>query len=74
MAEWCFSHCSRFLQQLADAKDQRVVERLFIINVVGFDWNCPAHIKPRHTATEIEEIIAPLKQRIAELEATPRRS
>jgi len=42
---------------------------LFVIKVVGFDWNCPAHITPRYTAAEIEEIIAPLKQRIAEIEA-----
>jgi len=57
------------VEQLADPKDRRLIERLFLIKIVGFDWNCPAHITPRHTAAEIEEIIAPLKRRIAELEA-----
>jgi predicted pyridoxine 5'-phosphate oxidase superfamily flavin-nucleotide-binding protein len=58
------------VEQLADPKDRRLVERLFFIKVVGFDWNCPAYITPRYTA-EIEEIIAPMKRRIAELEAAP---
>jgi uncharacterized protein len=35
---------------------------------VGFDWNCPQYITPRYTVAEIEESIAPLKARIAELE------
>jgi predicted pyridoxine 5'-phosphate oxidase superfamily flavin-nucleotide-binding protein len=57
------------VEQLADPKDRRLIERLFIINVVGFDWNCPAHITPRYTPAEIEKYIAPLKRRIVELEA-----
>jgi hypothetical protein len=36
---------------------------------VGFDWNCPKYITPRFTATEVEEAVAPLRARIAELEA-----
>jgi len=44
------------------------VERAFVLGVEGFDWNCPQHITPRYTAEEIEEAIAPLKARIAELE------
>ena len=57
------------VEQLADPKDRRLIERLFIINVVGFDWNCPAHITPRYTPAEIEKNIAPLKRRIVDLEA-----
>jgi hypothetical protein len=45
------------------------VERLFFIEVVSFDWNCPQHITPRYTAAEVEIAVAPLKQRIVELEA-----
>ena len=55
--------------QLAEPEVQRVVERLFFINVVSFDWNCPQYITPRYTAAEVEVAVAPLKQRIAELEA-----
>ena len=56
------------VQQLAEPEARRIVERLFFIQVVAFDWNCPKYITPRYTAAEVEEIVAPLKQRIAELE------
>ena len=55
--------------QLAEPEVQRIVERLFFIEVVSFDWNCPQYITPRYTAAEVEAAVAPLKQRIAELEA-----
>jgi hypothetical protein len=45
------------------------VERLFLIDVIAFDWNCPKYITPRYTEAEVESAVAPLKQRIAELEA-----
>ncbi len=44
------------------------IERLFLIEVVSFDWNCPQYITPRFSAAEVETIAAPLKARIAELE------
>ena len=47
----------------------RSVERVFFIDVVSFNWNCPKYITPRYTREEVEELIAPLRQRIAELEA-----
>ncbi|MBB4858822.1 putative pyridoxine 5'-phosphate oxidase superfamily flavin-nucleotide-binding protein [Novosphingobium chloroacetimidivorans] len=50
-------------------------ERMFLIDVVGFDWNCPQHIVPRFTEAEIQqgteamrEELARLRARIAELE------
>ncbi|MEM7774349.1 MAG: pyridoxamine 5'-phosphate oxidase family protein [Pseudomonadota bacterium] len=45
------------------------VERAFLITVEAFDWNCPQHITPRFTPDEVETTVAPLKTRIAELEA-----
>ena len=36
------------------------VERGFIIDVQGFDWNCPQHITPRFSETEIEAAIEPI--------------
>jgi predicted pyridoxine 5'-phosphate oxidase superfamily flavin-nucleotide-binding protein len=55
--------------QLADPKMQPSVERLVFINVVSFDWNCPKYITPRYSIDEVEEVVGPLKSRIAELEA-----
>ncbi|HEX3624436.1 MAG TPA: pyridoxamine 5'-phosphate oxidase family protein [Verrucomicrobiae bacterium] len=46
----------------------RIVERIFVIDVVSYDWNCPKYITPRYTAAEVEEAVAPLRARIAELE------
>lgn len=54
--------------QFATPDVQRIVERVFLIDVVSFDWNCPKYITPRYTMDEIEVMIAPLKQRLAELE------
>jgi len=45
------------------------VERLYLIDVIGFDWNCPKYITPRFTDAEVAAAVAPLHQRIAELEA-----
>ena len=56
------------LEQLADPEARRLVERFFFIDVVSFNWNCQQHITPRFTAEEIAAAVAPLKQRIADLE------
>lgn len=45
------------------------VERGLIINVEGFDWNCPQHITERLTMADALALTAPLTERIAELEA-----
>ena len=55
--------------ELAEPEVGKIVERLFFVDVVAFDWNCPKYITPRYTAGEVEQAIAPLKRRIAELEA-----
>jgi predicted pyridoxine 5'-phosphate oxidase superfamily flavin-nucleotide-binding protein len=55
--------------QLAPGALRSKVERLFLIEIIAYDWNCAQYITPRFTAGEVEEYIAPLKARIAELEA-----
>jgi uncharacterized protein len=56
------------VKKLSDPDTGKIVERIFLIKVVSFDWNCPKFITPRFTAAEIEEYAGPLKARIAELE------
>ncbi len=46
-----------------------VIERAMLIHVSGFDWNCPQHITPRYTIAELEPTLAPLRKRLATLEA-----
>ena len=60
---------SELVAQFAEPEVHRNVERLFFIDVVSFDWNCPKYITPRYTAAEVEAAVSPLRQRIAELEA-----
>lgn len=50
-------------------------ERAFVIDVVGYDWNCPQHITPRFTEIEMRrgtqpllDELARLRTRVAELE------
>ena len=57
------------ISQLAEPEARRIVERLVFIQILSFDWNCPKYITPRYTAVEVEKVVAPLRQRIAELEA-----
>jgi len=45
------------------------VERVALIGVVAFDWNCPQHITQRFTLQEVEAMARPLRERIAVLEA-----
>lgn len=60
------------LQRLSMPAYKAQVERGILISIEAFDWNCPQHITPRFTLAEIEDGAAPLRQRIAELEAALR--
>ncbi len=56
--------------QLSPSPELRAkIERLFLIDVVSFDWNCPQYITPRFTEEQVRAAVSPLNQRIAELEA-----
>ena len=44
-------------------------ERAIVFTIEAWDVNCPQHITPRYSDDEILALIAPLKHRIAELEA-----
>ena len=44
-------------------------ERAFVLTLETFDWNCPQHITPRFTADEVDAAVAPLRARLAALEA-----
>lgn len=58
------------IDQLSPTPELRSrIERLFLIKAESYDWNCPQYITPRYTEAEIEKQVAPLKARIAELEA-----
>lgn len=45
-------------------------ERMIVLNIEAYDWNCPQHITPRYSVEEIEEAFAGQRDHIAKLEAT----
>jgi hypothetical protein len=57
------------IAQLRTDEPNAVIERAILIRVSGFDWNCPQHITPRYTLAELEPTLAPLRNRLAKLEA-----
>lgn len=57
-------------QKLASLEDDHYrarVERGFIIKICAFDWNCPQHITPRYSESEISALIEPLEDKIKQL-------
>ena len=44
-------------------------ERILVVRLMAFDWNCPQHITPRFTEREIAAAIQPLRDRLAAREA-----
>lgn len=45
------------------------MERVALITVEAFDWNCNQHITPRYTDAQLRQVVGPLEARIATLEA-----
>ena len=55
--------------RLAIPGSKAVIERILKLHLEAFDWNCPQHITPRFTEAEIAVAVAPLRERVAALEA-----
>lgn len=49
----------------SDPDRQRM--RTFVVDVVGFDWNCPKYITPRFTRAEVAHQIQPMLSELAAL-------
>jgi predicted pyridoxine 5'-phosphate oxidase superfamily flavin-nucleotide-binding protein len=54
---------------VAEPTQKAKPERMLVLNLVAFDWNCPQHITPRFTEREIAAAIQPLRDRLQALEA-----
>ncbi|AKK30276.1 pyridoxamine 5'-phosphate oxidase family protein [Mycobacterium sp. EPa45] len=57
------------LKALTDETDSSVVERAVLVDVDAYDWNCQQHITPRFSAAELEPALAPLRAKLAALQA-----
>ncbi len=49
------------LEQLQDGDYNAQVEKGMIIRVEAFDWNCPQHITPRYTQSEVEALLESMR-------------
>ena len=57
------------LRHLDPANYKHRPERILLLHVLAFDWNCPQHITPRYTTDEINVALAPQREYITQLEA-----
>jgi len=57
-----------WIERLREPGYKAVIERVYVIRVEGFDWNCPQHITPRFTVEQIQEELAPFERRVQALE------
>ena len=57
------------LEAVADPAYNARIERVVVFDVEATSWNCSQHIATRWDADELEEMLQPLRERIAELEA-----
>ena len=46
----------KLLEKLEVARYTGQIERLVVLKVEAFDWNCPRHITPRYTTKEINSL------------------
>lgn len=44
------------------------IERIFVLRLDAFDWNCPQHITPRFTEQQVADAVLPLREKLAFLQ------
>jgi uncharacterized protein len=57
-----------WIARLSDPRYKAAVERVFLIRVEAYDWNCPQHITRRYSEEEIAEALQPVERKLRELE------
>jgi predicted pyridoxine 5'-phosphate oxidase superfamily flavin-nucleotide-binding protein len=57
------------VEKLATPGYKAKVERAMIFHLQAFDWNCPQHITPRFSESELAQTLESVRDRIAALEA-----
>lgn len=57
-----------WIEKVSDPEYKAFTERVYVIRIEAFDWNCQQHIVPRYTEEEIRDAVAPAETRMRELE------
>ncbi|MFJ7152228.1 pyridoxamine 5'-phosphate oxidase family protein [Streptomyces sp. NPDC100445] len=60
-------------ERLSAGRTPGHLERLMVIRVEGFNWNCHQHITPRYSEAELAAALDPVRTRLAALEEENRR-
>src|SRR6202035_2562178 len=60
-------HAAPWIQRVQMPGYMSVIERVFVIHMEAYDWNCPQHITPRYTAEEIREGMQSIEKRMEAL-------
>ena len=62
------TEAKEWIEKVRDPDYEAIVERVFVIQVAAFDWNCQQHITPRFTEEQIRGALAPIEERMQTLE------
>lgn len=57
-----------WLPRVRDPEYKAVTERVYVIRIEAFDWNCQQHIIPRYTEEEIRDVLEPVEKQIQGLQ------
>lgn len=49
------------IERFAALNYKAAIERVFVVELAGIDWNCPQHITPRFTAADLQPLAAKIK-------------
>ena len=49
-------------------EEKTPIERVFVVHVEAYDWNCPQHITPRYSVEELRDGMKDVEKRIQTLE------
>jgi uncharacterized protein len=59
---------SEWLDRVRMPGEKTPIERVFVIHVEAYDWNCPQHITPRYSIEELREGMKDVERRMQALE------
>jgi len=57
-----------WLPKVRDPDYRAVTERVYVIRIEAFDWNCQQHIIPRYTEEEIRDVLEPIEKQMQALQ------
>ena len=62
------TEAAEWIEKVRDRDYDAVIERVFVIHVEAFDWNCQQHITPRFTAEQIQTALSGIEDQMRTLE------